>query len=98
MPDVRFARSEDVSVAYAVHGEGPIDIVYVQGGASHLDAMWELQPYRRFVERLTEFARVDPVSTSAAWACPTAYLARRRSRPVWMTSAPSWMRPVANVP
>ena len=58
MPDVRFAPSGDVSVAYAVHGDGPADIVYVQGAMSHLEANWELLPYRRFVERLAEFARV----------------------------------------
>jgi pimeloyl-ACP methyl ester carboxylesterase len=58
MSDVKFAQSDDVSVAYAVQGDGPVDIVYVQGGMSHLDAMWELQPYRQFVERMTEFARV----------------------------------------
>lgn len=45
-------------MAYAVHGEGPVDIVYVQGAMTHLEANWELQPYRRFVERLAEFARV----------------------------------------
>lgn len=58
MLDVRFAQSGDVSVAYALHGDGPIDIVYVQGAMSHLEANWELKPFRRFVERLTEFARV----------------------------------------
>ncbi|MEX1296088.1 MAG: adenylate/guanylate cyclase domain-containing protein [Candidatus Limnocylindrales bacterium] len=58
MPDVRFAQSGDVSVAYAVHGEGPVDIVYVQGAMTHLEANWELQPFRRFVERLSESFRV----------------------------------------
>ena len=47
MSQVRFASSDDVSVAYAVHGDGPIDIVYVQGAMSHLEAGWELRPYRR---------------------------------------------------
>ena len=58
MPDIRFARSEEVSVAYAVQGEGPVDIVYVEGGYSHLEARWDIPPYRRFIERMTEFARV----------------------------------------
>lgn len=58
MPDVHFARSGDVSVAYSVNGDGPIDIVYVQGAYTHLDVMWELPQYRRFCEHLGEFARV----------------------------------------
>ena len=58
MPDIRFARSEEVSVAYAVQGDGPVDIVYVEGGYSHLEARWDIPPYRRFIERMTEFARV----------------------------------------
>ena len=58
MSDIRFARSEDISVAYAVHGDGPIDIVYVEGGYSHLEARWDIPPYRRFIERMAEFARV----------------------------------------
>jgi pimeloyl-ACP methyl ester carboxylesterase len=58
MLDIRFARSEDVSVAYHVVGDGPVDIVYVQGAFSHLEVQWELPAYRRFCEQLGEFARV----------------------------------------
>lgn len=58
MVDVRFARSGDVSVAYQVVGDGPVDIVYVQGSYSHREVQWELSAYRRFCELLGEFARV----------------------------------------
>lgn len=58
MLDVRFARSGDVDVAYHVVGEGPVDIVYVQGASSHLGVLWELPAYRRFCELLGDFARV----------------------------------------
>jgi len=58
MPAVKFARSGDVSVAYDVNGEGPLDIVYVQGALSHLEVMWELPQFRHFCERLGEFARL----------------------------------------
>jgi len=56
--DIRFARSDDVDVAYHVVGDGPIDIVYVQGAWSHLEVNWELPAFRRFCERLAEFSRV----------------------------------------
>jgi pimeloyl-ACP methyl ester carboxylesterase len=58
MIDIGFARSGDVNVAYHVVGDGPVDIVYVQGGWSHLEVSWELPAYRRFCELLGEFARV----------------------------------------
>lgn len=58
MLDIKFARSDDVNVAYHVVGDGPMDIVYVQGAWSHLEVFWELPAYRRFCELLGEFARV----------------------------------------
>jgi pimeloyl-ACP methyl ester carboxylesterase len=58
MIDVGFARSGDVNVAHHVVGDGPVDIVYVQGAWSHLEVGWELPAYRRFCEVLGEFARV----------------------------------------
>ena len=58
MPDIHFARSGEVSIAYRVVGEGPIDLVYVQGARSHLEVVWELPAYRTFCERLGEFTRL----------------------------------------
>jgi class 3 adenylate cyclase len=56
--DVRFARSGDVDVAYHVVGDGPVDLVYVEGAYTHLEVAWELPAYRRFCERLAEFSRL----------------------------------------
>jgi pimeloyl-ACP methyl ester carboxylesterase len=58
MLDIRFARTDDIQVAYHVVGGGPVDIVYVQGAWSHREVEWELPAYRRFCELLGEFARV----------------------------------------
>jgi class 3 adenylate cyclase len=58
MSDVRFARSGDIDVAYRVVGDGPIDLVYVQGAYTHLEVEWELPQYRRYCERLGEFTRL----------------------------------------
>ena len=58
MSDVRFARSGDVHVAYRCVGEGPIDLVYVQGASTHLEIEWELPQFRRYCERLAEFSRL----------------------------------------
>ena len=56
--EVAFARSGDVSIAYRVVGDGPVDLVYVQGAYTHLDVYWELPAYRRYCERLGEFSRL----------------------------------------
>ena len=53
-----FARSGDVSIAYRVVGDGPIDLVYAQGAFTHLDVYWELPAFRRYCERLAEFTRL----------------------------------------
>ena len=58
MTEVAFAPSGDVSIAYRVVGNGPIDLVYVQGAFTHLDVYWELPAFRRYCERLGEFSRV----------------------------------------
>jgi class 3 adenylate cyclase len=47
-----------VDIAYSVHGDGPIDLVYVQGAYTHLEVYWELPAYRGYIERLAEFSRV----------------------------------------
>jgi class 3 adenylate cyclase len=58
MSDVRFARSGDVDIAYRVVGDGPVDLVYAQGAYTHLEIFWELPQFRRYCERLGEFARL----------------------------------------
>lgn len=58
MPDVRFARSDGVDIAYHVVGDGPIDLVYVEGSVTHLEVYWELPQFRRYCERLGEFTRL----------------------------------------
>ena len=58
LPIVRYARSGEVDVAYAMLGEGPPDIVLVDGSITHLRVLWEEPRYRRFCERLASFARL----------------------------------------
>jgi pimeloyl-ACP methyl ester carboxylesterase len=57
-PDIRYARVGHEHVAYQVIGDGPIDVVLVPAWFSNIEAMWELRPLARFVERLAAFARV----------------------------------------
>lgn len=57
-PDVRYARSGDVSIAYATVGDGDVDIVFVRGFAGDLISAWEQPLLRRFIQDAAEFARV----------------------------------------
>src|ERR1051325_49595 len=54
----RYARSGDVSIAYQVSGEGPIDLVFVPGFVSHLECMMEDPGIARFFQRLASFTRL----------------------------------------
>ena len=57
-PETKYAHSGDLSIAYQVVGDGPRDLVHIPGLLSHLDMAWEHPKYRRFMERLSSFARV----------------------------------------
>ena len=58
VPNVRYARNGEVSIAYQVLGEGPQDLVFVTGFVSHLEVLWEAPQVRRFFERLASFSRL----------------------------------------
>jgi pimeloyl-ACP methyl ester carboxylesterase len=42
MPETRYARSGDVSIAYQVVGDGPFDVVFVPSSVSHVELQWEV--------------------------------------------------------
>ena len=56
-PDVRYANSGGVKIAYQVVGEGPFDLVVIPGFTSHLDLNWE-PPGLHMTERLASFSRL----------------------------------------
>jgi DNA-binding SARP family transcriptional activator/pimeloyl-ACP methyl ester carboxylesterase len=55
---VRFVRSGDVSVAYQVLGEGPLDLVLVHGWVCSFHPGWERPQIARFYERLAGMGRL----------------------------------------
>lgn len=57
-PEVRYARSGEVRIAYQVVGEGAVDLVYVPGWVSHLEYGWELPRLAAFYEGLASFSRL----------------------------------------
>jgi len=58
MPEVAYAKSGDVNIAYEVTGGGLIDLVFVSGWISHLELAWEDPDFARFLRRLGSFSRL----------------------------------------
>jgi len=56
-PRTQYTKSGNVSIAYHVSGDGPIDLVYAQGWITHLEYAWENPDYARFLMRLAMFSR-----------------------------------------
>lgn len=54
---VRYARSGELSIAYQVIGDGPVNIVVVPGFISNLDMMPDAHPYAPLLERLGAIGR-----------------------------------------
>jgi class 3 adenylate cyclase len=58
VPETRYARSGDVSIAYQVFGEGKTPLVWIPGFAQHVELSWEEPNRRAWLEGLAQFARV----------------------------------------
>ena len=54
----RYARNGDVSIAYQVVGDGPVDMLVAPGFVSNLDLTWIDPLLAAFWRRIASFARV----------------------------------------
>ncbi len=55
---IRYAHNGDVSIAYTVLGEGPIDILFMGGFVNHLEIGFEAPIGQEFWERMGSFSRM----------------------------------------
>ena len=58
LPKTKYARSDDVRIAYQITGDGPFDVVWAPGTMSHLDLDWEMPRRALFFERFSKFCRL----------------------------------------
>ena len=58
IPATRYVKSDDVHVAYQVLGEGPLDLLWVPGFVSNVEAAWQLPEMAAFTRRLASFCRL----------------------------------------
>jgi class 3 adenylate cyclase len=57
-PVARYAKSGDLSIAYLVEGDRPLDLVWIPPWISQVEYLWSEESLARVMERLTTFARV----------------------------------------
>ena len=59
IPETRYAKTLDgTHIAYQVLGQGPIDMVFVMGWTSNVEALWEDRLLAKFLARLASFSRL----------------------------------------
>ena len=45
-PEIRYADSGGINIAYSVLGEGPLDLLFVGGALTNRAVLWEEPNYR----------------------------------------------------
>jgi pimeloyl-ACP methyl ester carboxylesterase len=58
IPETRYARHGDTSIAYQVTGSGPSDLVFIPGWISHVEQAWEEPTFAPFLRRMAGFTRL----------------------------------------
>ena len=57
-PEIHYAKSGDVNIAYQVTGSGSLDLVLVPGWVSHVEHAWEEPSFAAFLHRVASFSRL----------------------------------------
>lgn len=57
-PVIRYARSGELSTAYQVTGDQPLNLVFVCGFVSHQETLWEHPRTAHFAQRMESFSRL----------------------------------------
>ncbi len=58
IPETRYARSGDVSIAYQVLGDGPYDLVRIPPYVSHVELAWQIPSLAAFNRELASLSRL----------------------------------------
>jgi pimeloyl-ACP methyl ester carboxylesterase len=56
--ETSYARCGDLSLAYQVFGDGPVEFVVAGSFASHVELFWAIPEFKAFMEQLSTFCRV----------------------------------------
>ena len=58
MAETLYAKCGDLSLAYQVFGDGPVELVWAGSFASHVELYWTMPEFGSLMEKLGTFARV----------------------------------------
>ena len=58
MPETSYAPCGDLSLAYQVFGDGPVELVFASSFGSHVELEWTLPEFEAFFAQLSTFCRV----------------------------------------
>ncbi|MGH3596221.1 MAG: alpha/beta fold hydrolase [Mycobacterium sp.] len=58
MADTSYASCGDLSLAYQVFGDGPVELVFVGPFVSHVELFWTMPEFKAFFDQLATFCRV----------------------------------------
>jgi class 3 adenylate cyclase len=81
LPETRFAKAGDLSIAYQVAGEGDIDVILVPQWLSNIEQYWEHPAAAYFLRRIASFSRLilfDKRGTGLSDAVPTTQTLEER--------------------
>jgi class 3 adenylate cyclase len=56
--ETSYAKCGDLSLAYQVFGDGPVELVFVGPWASHVELVWTAPEFKAFYDQLATFCRV----------------------------------------
>lgn len=84
-PETRFVGTELGFLAYQAFGSGPRDVLFITGGVSNIDAMWDEPSAVRFLDGLSRLGRVlqhdmrgsgvsDPIPGETRWLPLDSYV------------------------
>src|SRR4029077_11976704 len=58
MAETSYASCGDLSLAYQVFGDGPVELVFVGSMVTHVELFWAMPEFKAFFEQLATFCRV----------------------------------------
>jgi pimeloyl-ACP methyl ester carboxylesterase len=58
MPETSYAPCGELSLAYQVFGDGPVDLVFVGPMVSHIELFWTMPEFKAFFDQLATFCRI----------------------------------------
>ena len=56
--ETSYAKCGDLSLAYQVFGDGPVELVFVGSMVTHVELFWVMPEFKAFFDQLSTFCRV----------------------------------------